>query len=281
MILISSRIFLRANEICNIKIDSDYLEEVTMVAENGHVEAVGLEIKGSNTRHNSHLCLWADTKIPELCPVIMLMIWIKMTGRKNGFLFTSTDLVGEQGTIAMDVDYFLEKCKAVISSTLPRASKNHFGPLSIFKTGYVFGILEKADQFALAIAARHKSVEASMKCFMEANFALELAKSNSLNYAQDAKPYWRNPHVHSLDLARITIEEGNILNKKDSCLYDIAEKFTTICVGVSDIDIRNHGIKLLYDKAIRYQKPAPPSHDFITIIKEMNLDREIEEKVYF
>ena len=77
MIIISVRLFLRSDEVINIKF-MDFVPELFVYDPVGNLEALAIKIKGKTDTVVYTLLLWKDEKYPELCPVTALLVYIQM-----------------------------------------------------------------------------------------------------------------------------------------------------------------------------------------------------------
>jgi hypothetical protein len=173
MILISVKLFFRADEIVTLTVES-FIPELffRMFAK---IYAVGLQVTGKSEQGEMlYYNLWRDWEYPDLCPLIHLLIYIHAAGIKGGFIFPSdVDLnsseTGADGVYVKNEAYktFLNAFKRIADTTMVEymEDKNFKIGLHIFKKGaYTFRIYaykkgENVDYIMIKFDARHKKDE--------------------------------------------------------------------------------------------------------------------------
>lgn len=87
MLLLSCKIFLRADEALSIEHD-DFLTDHFIVKTDGKIEALLLRIKNSRQPSRPYyFFLWADHMCTDMCPVRHLLVYIELLNWKGGYLF--------------------------------------------------------------------------------------------------------------------------------------------------------------------------------------------------
>jgi len=86
MILLSCKLFLRKEEVSSIKYSS-FNKDISLIWNNGNVEALAVEIQGKSDNEIVILQLWRDDINPELCPIKHLLVFVHLSGSNSGYLF--------------------------------------------------------------------------------------------------------------------------------------------------------------------------------------------------
>ena len=76
---------LRIDEALNLKYE-DFLLDYFIVKPT-HVDSLFFSVQGKRDPTKMFLNVWSDHHAPDLCPVIVLLSWIVVSGIKRGFLF--------------------------------------------------------------------------------------------------------------------------------------------------------------------------------------------------
>ncbi|MGH7974033.1 MAG: hypothetical protein ACREBR_00805, partial [bacterium] len=86
MVLVSTKLFLRANEVINLRIE-DILLPYSNTRLDGATISLLVKVKGKSDKCNVSLMLWADDRIPKMCPVRHLLAYCYLIGIKGGYIF--------------------------------------------------------------------------------------------------------------------------------------------------------------------------------------------------
>jgi hypothetical protein len=102
-----------------------------------------MKICGKSDDVPKDLIVWADKEYPEFCPIRHLLLYVKLSGLKSGYLFppewTLPDAATGKSILPYDYDDFLAKMKVICVEKLGRRSKdNIYGTHIIRKTAYLF-----------------------------------------------------------------------------------------------------------------------------------------------
>jgi hypothetical protein len=240
MILLSIKLFLRSDEIINMKIE-DVVEDVTIVKDS-FIEALALRVQGKSDSSPVILSLWADDIIPEFCPVRHLLVYLHLSGISQGYLFPGHI----DGHIAYDQYHaqFINICKQV----LPRSGP--FGTHSCRKTAYLFAVWGGGSESDIMESARHKAISQALKYKRDALYLLRLAEANGTNFTSIIGN-WKPIYCADLQMG-CSINSFGSLHYKD--LESHANYFITKLCGVEQP--KRIGTLRSLQAAINYKKPA-------------------------
>lgn len=87
MILLSVKLFLRADEICSLKIEN-FNQDLFVLSEKRFVEGLAVTIQGKSDKVPVTLMIWADQETPKFCPVRHLLVYLNET-QITGYIFPS------------------------------------------------------------------------------------------------------------------------------------------------------------------------------------------------
>ena len=205
MMLIAIKIFLRADEIVSLGVDS-FLPSLFLRI-NGFIHAIGLTASGKTDKgENMYFNLWRDTEYPELCPVVHLLVYVFKAGIKGGYLFPpDKDLhkVGPaDGVYVKGETYqqFLDAFKTHADSVLEDVIRGEGCRVSIHifrKAGFCFRLAvslnnEIPNYRLIAFDARHKEDSKQGRTYIldaEQHFSYQKVVQNpGMRVAKDAPP---------------------------------------------------------------------------------------------
>ncbi|KAI9325188.1 hypothetical protein BDR26DRAFT_942334 [Obelidium mucronatum] len=253
MSLLASKLGLRMDELCKIQMKHIHLAVSPVVqAPNGKVVVHGLcfEIQGKTDTHPVYLIAWADFENPELDPVRHVLAHIHQLDCKGGFLFPSK-LEWERFKATQPADGiirdrisdndFMEEIReglhhvfgaaefqdpsefqAVANDELPQPYMPQmvdrpriFGTHTFRKTYFLLAAFSQASDIDMALGARHKTMNTSMRYKEDNATLLEIWrqcgqdtglkmvwKSIYLGQTTTARAIIDNPFKHPLDLAK-------------------------------------------------------------------------------
>ncbi|KAJ3089697.1 hypothetical protein HDU96_003694, partial [Phlyctochytrium bullatum] len=130
MFLLGTRLFLRSDELLNLKIsnprnpnstDNCINWQITLVNDNGDVELLGFNIRGKSDHRPIVLTVWEEERVPKMDVIRPLLAYIHLARLRGGFLFPEHDELKRissgakmdgLGTKAMPYDTFLQLVKA-------------------------------------------------------------------------------------------------------------------------------------------------------------------------
>ncbi|KAL7562739.1 hypothetical protein ACA910_013241 [Epithemia clementina (nom. ined.)] len=199
LILLAIRLFLRAEEVCEIKIDQFRSECTILHEEQGRVDQIVLWIKGKTDTEEQCLSLFRDDDNTEFCPVRALLVYIDSAKLEGPYLFPKAELLEDHlsgdnvgDVIWEDFPYsytdLLNELKEILYAEFS-GQPNAFdemectiGTHTLRKTGYIFAIfgilyryestgrrrthmaqpllqLQPLEDDALSKSARHKSLK--------------------------------------------------------------------------------------------------------------------------
>jgi hypothetical protein len=85
MILLGIKLFLRSDELLTMRMEQ--FDTSLTVANSDEVRAIGVWIKGKSDKCKKSLYIFKDKACPEFCPLRHLLVYLSVTGIKNGILF--------------------------------------------------------------------------------------------------------------------------------------------------------------------------------------------------
>ena len=172
--------FLRADELLSIKM-SDFVPTL-FVRKGDHIIAMLLKVKGKCDQKIRPIWVWADDEHPDLCPVRPLLLYIWLSGIKQGSLFpkpaelsateeapanatTTTHKIYKPvaGKYVTEIEYtaFLRAFKNICAKALPsiEVMDLRIGLHMFRKTAYLLGIWGGGEWSELKASACHRSDE--------------------------------------------------------------------------------------------------------------------------
>jgi integrase len=218
MVIVGLSLFLRADELLSMKFDH-FVENLQLINPNTGVRALVVEVKGKCDDRVFQLILWANDEFREFCPIRHLLLWIKLSGIKSGFLFPPSDIVRVADiTHPMGYDQFLGIMKDLITTKLDREGPNSiFGTHVLRKTGYLFaiwGVIKmqagglRGEAFPLLFlaaimkSARHKSIR-NAQTYAKDSFSLHnwvsIANEGTNMDRADDVSVWKDIHIEVED----------------------------------------------------------------------------------
>jgi hypothetical protein len=144
MILLGIKQFLRSDELLDVEVH-DFVRDLQIIKKEKGVEALVMKICGKSDDIPKDLIIWADEEYPEFCPIRHLLLYVKLSGLKSGYLFppewTLPDAATGKSILPYDYDDFLAKMKVLCVEKLGQRSRdNIYGTHILRKTAYLFAI---------------------------------------------------------------------------------------------------------------------------------------------
>lgn len=191
MILVGIKLFLRAEELLNIKVE-DFPPDFQIVNKL-RIKSIAINVQGKSDLNEVHLHLYCDNECTEFCPVRHLLVYMAWSGITSGLIFPDKhffhkDLKPKRSTKRSNNP--LDKYKILYSEWLCNLRRlfkfvlkrevgdGRLGTHTLRKTGYLFAVwgvlkrinantLERLEAFQklpdlllsqILSSARHKSV---------------------------------------------------------------------------------------------------------------------------
>lgn len=212
IILIAIKLFLRSDEFLAIT-GVQILWDLTLINDDNSIESLAIQIQGKTDVRPVVLMLHSDPRLPELCPVKFLMLYLSLINYKCGFLFPNLNAIKTRSGVftneadVMDYSYFLDRFVKLCKSLFKRSGP--FGTHTCRKTAYLFAIWGGAPDDEMMKAARHKSLKTAMKYKRDASLLHHLAmRKNYMNFIS-LLPTWCPIYVEELQMAREIVDENN------------------------------------------------------------------------
>jgi hypothetical protein len=188
MILLGIKQFLRSDELLEIQVD-DFTSDLQIIRPEKGVEALVMKVCGKTDPVPLDLIIWADDEYPEFCPIRHLLLYVKLSGLKSGYLFppewTLPDASTGMSILPYDYDDFLAKMKVLCVEKLGRRSKdNIYGTHILRKTAYLFAIWGVLKVQKVQISESTDVPKLSMAAIMQS--ARHKAICNAATYARDS-----------------------------------------------------------------------------------------------
>jgi hypothetical protein len=163
MVIMGIKLFLRISELLSIKIEDFDPSLMLLESTSCHVSALAVKIKG-----NHWLSMYCDNKFPELCPIRALLLYISLSGIKEGYIFpkflpgygtnaatneeSSTESTGDVDESTLHYPYaaFISRMKCLLTVIIGREKcpTDIFGTHILRKTAYLFAIFGLLRQYS-------------------------------------------------------------------------------------------------------------------------------------
>lgn len=146
MIIIGIKLFLRADELLNLKIEDFNMDYA--IVHPSEVRAICVSVQGKTDDKPHLLTLFKDDETPEFCPIRALFSHLKTTGIKTGYLFPSPEGLqrkfSDTNNSQMSYKLWLRRLRKAIFNADPEFYKNakevKAGTHTLRKTGYLFAV---------------------------------------------------------------------------------------------------------------------------------------------
>ncbi|KAI3645930.1 hypothetical protein MP228_008858 [Amoeboaphelidium protococcarum] len=258
MIIVSIKLFLRNDEVTDLKIHDPRLEnclnkDLATFQSDGSISSLAFYIKGKSDRVRVCLTLWTDYDVPELCPVRALLTWIFISGIRTGFLFpqeSTLDAVKQVGHAAYNISYvsyhrqYQKACKIATGNP-----DGKFGTHTSRKTGYLLAVWGMGSEIDITKSARHASSANAALYKKDASYLLELAKTRRLDVSSVVSKF-RSAYCEQLQMAR-SLNAAH--SRGNFCLQQVSQEIVRSLCGLSDVDAVG-GPRVIYDALLQLQK---------------------------
>jgi hypothetical protein len=230
IMIVGTKQFLRVSEVLNLKVE-DFVERAFSVSDK-NVEALAMHVKGKTDLVEQLILMWDenydDYRYTEFSPTRAILMWIKVSGVKTGFLFPSQkDILESNDNPAQPLAYkvYLDFIKFVIQGNGTRDSiiskdydpKKLVGTHVLRKSGYLLAIwgtkegsyndIRLASIFqsarnkhsSIAQSARHAESCAYLHTYVrdaETCYHVIESSGDSDYIARNKVGAWRSIHVH-------------------------------------------------------------------------------------
>jgi hypothetical protein len=261
MTIIACRLFLRSDELCDLKYTSEKNEnclnwDVTIIRPDGRVEAIGFNIKGKTDSRSVALLLWSDDDNPALCPVRALMVYMHFARIKSGYLFPSReglktlakdDSDGE-AMAPMRYENYQNMYKTTCAQLINRPGP--WGTHSNRKTAYLLATWGGGAEGEIILSARHKSIQTALP-YKRSNAALlKIAEANMLATSVVSK--WKPAYCADLQMASsLNIRQHH----HKFTLFTLADTFVTNHLMIPSDHVR-HTIPIVFQAAVDHQQAS-------------------------
>ncbi|KAJ3094212.1 hypothetical protein HDU97_008341 [Phlyctochytrium planicorne] len=165
------------------------------------VESLAVNVQGKCDKQPVTLTLWADHKMPTLCPIRHLLLYVKLLGAKSGFLFPTRKELEN-----LKYYSYLQWYKATCQKLIQR--KGPFGTHCNRKTGYLLAVWAKAVLQDIMAGARHKTQVCAEKYRRD---ALTLLHIHQAKNQQMPGLIWKPIYIADIQMARGVLDDLNKL----------------------------------------------------------------------
>ncbi|KAJ3090329.1 hypothetical protein HDU96_003446, partial [Phlyctochytrium bullatum] len=251
MIILATKLFLRADEVLNLKINDPEDPENPEKTENcvnwrltsmvnGDITRLAFSIRGKTDKAGSvTLTIWEETTINKLDAIRPLLAYIHLAKLKGGYLFPCADELsklrngeGGIGRRPMSYNTFLDKLKAACKPHV--LDRDSFGTHTLRKTAYALAVFGGASDIEIMNAARHKCTKSASTYKQDAFYMYQLCQETANGLSLDAStnaieaqlslfaPKWRSIFILHAQLAAGI---NRLQAPKTHCLKTIADDF--------------------------------------------------------
>jgi hypothetical protein len=268
IVLMAIRLFLRHDEFHDIKLE-EFLPDLFEIKD-GNVSALAIEVYGKADKRWVSLKLWANDEWPDIDPVRYLLIYLKLTGIKSGYLFPSAkelEAKPADGVYKTTVSYstFMFQLKNICIEVLPKRKDLKIGCQVWRKTGYLFGIFAQATNDNLMQAARHLTKKNAEKYWKDAATQFETVQRENLADMQVGK--WQPVLVESRRNSQVV---ATYAGYEELPVAELGEYFVSNCLGISKTHRRANDMLYLIDVAAKHRSTETPKEQFNTFLKKLS-----------
>lgn len=193
IIIVGVKQMLRINEVLGKTIEN-FEPTMTNVCDNNVVALVD-SVLGKTDQEKVYLMLWDDEQCPEFSPTRAIMLWLKVSGIKSGFLFPTrqalaTGDISPQDHLSYDAFLYELKCLYHNVLSLSTHETSIVGTHTLRKTGYLMAVWGTFIRNRDTEKGKSKEIGAieSMAILLSARHS---KSSNSANfYIQDCVSMW-------------------------------------------------------------------------------------------
>jgi hypothetical protein len=170
------------------------------------IDALAVQIQEKHEATPTTLMLYSDNNIRSLCPVTVLLVWMKVTGIKTGYLFTKPESLRKLAAGGSLIDSFTEKMpyetfntrfKALCGTVVRRDGP--FGSHTCRKTGYLIAVWGGGEEGDIMKAARHTVLPTASTYKRDAKALLDFDLHNGSIHHLGIK--WKPIKIESTQLA--------------------------------------------------------------------------------
>ena len=175
MILISVKLYLRAEEVCTIRLDH-FLKEWFVIDEvSNKVKALALKIKGKTDEDWLRFFIYRSDDCPEFCAMRHLLVYLHCCNIEgdSGWLFPNLRCRQNHVSYASFLRVMKTRFTHLLNRRLPLTCH------SLRKTGYLFAIWGDARIEVIRIDARHTCLQTSLSYEQDAVSMLAYAQVQS------------------------------------------------------------------------------------------------------
>lgn len=278
IILMAICLFLRHDEFHDIKLE-EFLPDLFEIKD-GNISALAIKVYGKADKKWVYLKLWADDEWTDIDPVRYLLIYLKLTGIKSGYLFPSAkelEAKPADGAYKTTVSYstFMFQLKQICAEVLPKRADLKIGCQVWRKTGYLFGVFAQATNDNLMQAARHLTKKNAEKYWKDAQTQFETVQRENLENMQVGK--WRSVLVQSVRNAQVV---ATYAGYEELSIAKLGEYFVSNCLGISKTHRRANDMLYLIGVAAKYRSTETPKEQFNNFLKKLK-DEEAQQCRYF
>ena len=187
MILISVKLYLRAEEVCTIRLDH-FLKEWFVIDEvSNKVKALALKIKGKTDEDWLRFFIYRSDDCPEFCAMRHLLVYLHCCNIEgdSGWLFPNLRCRQNHVSYASFLRVMKTRFTHLLNRRLPLTCH------SLRKTGYLFAIWGDARIEVIRIDARHTCLQTSLSYEQDAVSMLAYAQVQSDENAKFEVPRYK------------------------------------------------------------------------------------------
>ena len=255
MVIMGIKLFLRISELLCIKIEDFDPSLMLLESTSCHVSALAVKIKGKGG-NISWLSMYVDDEYPQLCPIRALLLYISLSGIKEGYIFpkflpgygtnvatneeSSTEPTGDENESTLHYPYsaFITRMKCLLTVIIGREKcpTDIFGTHILRKTAYLFAIFGLLRQHSAQVqnlhdllmvgimdSARHACIKNVRYYSQDASTRYEWDMAKRIR-TEDEVPTWRSIHIQNPNATRAqTITSRN----EQQDLWNIALVYLT------------------------------------------------------
>jgi hypothetical protein len=225
MVIMGIKLFLRISELLSIKIEDFDPSLMLLESTTCHVSALAVLIKSKGGDYH-WLSMYCDDEYPELCPIRALLLYISLSGIKEGYIFpkilpafrdvatydeSSTEPTGNDDESTLHYPYaaFISKMKFLLTVIIRREKcpTDIFGTHILRKTAYLFAIFGMLRQHSAQVqnlhdllmvgimeSARHACIKNVRYYSQDASTRYEWDMAKRIR-TEDEVPTWRSIHI--------------------------------------------------------------------------------------
>jgi len=221
MTILGVKLFLRADELIKLKVEAFNQNKHLFIVHPNSVRTLSVTIQGKNDPVPSTLKLYRDDECPEFCPVRHLLVYLRASNIKSGYIFPKWKHLSEyiykgigSGHFDSHITYgnWLNRTRMVLGLILPDAfngQKITLGTHTLRKTGYLFAVWGVTMMVHLAdkekpisdimyanilMSARHRSIKNAATYMLDNSTLYGMVKEERFQHLQKVGP-WQPIHI--------------------------------------------------------------------------------------